>query len=295
MKRDDIHFMVNGDRCAAWLYMPDGVPPFPAVVMAHGFGGTRHMRLDAYAERFAAAGFAVLVFDYRHFGDSGGEPRQIINIGWQLADWRAAIMKAKDTPEIDRKRVALWGSSFSGGHVVKLSAEDDTIAACISQSPFMDGRALFRANGLMKSLCLGLCSVLDLCKQALGLKPFLVRGAGAPGSLAAITTPDAEQGLRALIPSGYTPVEEIAAGIFIRLPWYRPGLSSGLVKCPMLFCLADLDAVAPVGPALEAAGRAHSAEVCRYPMGHFDVYVGDGFERSVKDQIDFLIRHNRRS
>ena len=64
---------------------------FPGVVLAHGWTGVREQRLDAYAERFAGAGLAALVFDYRHFGASSGEPRQLLDVKRELADWQAAI------------------------------------------------------------------------------------------------------------------------------------------------------------------------------------------------------------
>ena len=94
------------------------------VVLAHGFGGVKEARLDAYAERFAAAGYAALVFDYRHHGDSGGEPRLLIDIGRQHEDWRAAIAHARGLDGVDANRIAAWGTSFSGGHVVELAAAD---------------------------------------------------------------------------------------------------------------------------------------------------------------------------
>ena len=121
--RTDSHFSSGGSECAAWLYMPDGEGPHPCVVMAHGFSAVREHRLDAYAERFAAAGMAVLVFDYRHFGASQGEPRQLLSIARQLADWHAAVAHARNLPEVDARRVAVWGSSFSGGHVIAVGRQ----------------------------------------------------------------------------------------------------------------------------------------------------------------------------
>ena len=107
--------------------------------MAHGFSGVREQRLDAYAERFAQAGMAVLVFDYRHFGASEGEPRQLLSIARQLEDWRAAVAHARSLEGIDTKRIALWGSSFSGGHVIATAAKDPDVAAVVSQAPYTDG------------------------------------------------------------------------------------------------------------------------------------------------------------
>src|SRR5439155_3063383 len=98
-QRQDIRFNSEGARCGAWLYTPGEHGPHPTVVMAHGLGGQKAFRLDAYAERFAGAGLAALVFDYRHFGDSEGEPRQLVSIQRQLADWRAAITFARNHPE----------------------------------------------------------------------------------------------------------------------------------------------------------------------------------------------------
>ena len=116
--RRDVTFASGGDRCAAWVYVPEGEGPFACVVLAHGWSGVREQRLDAFAERFASAGYAAVVFDYRHFGASTGEPRQLLDIGRQLDDWRAAIAFARSLPEVDPQRVGLWGSSFSGGHVM---------------------------------------------------------------------------------------------------------------------------------------------------------------------------------
>ena len=119
MTREDVSFEVDGARCAAWLYRPEAATSI--VVMAHGWTGVREQRLGAYAERFAAAGLAALVFDYRHFGASEGEPRQLLDIKRQLADWRAAVEFARRLPGIER--VALWGSSFSGGHVLETALD----------------------------------------------------------------------------------------------------------------------------------------------------------------------------
>jgi fermentation-respiration switch protein FrsA (DUF1100 family) len=127
-QREDIRFASGDGHCAGWLYSaPRGSKLLndvgvPCVVMAHGFGATKEGRLDAYAERFVERGMAALVFDYRHFGDSSGDPRQLIDIGRQHEDWQAAVEKARSLDGIDADRIALWGSSNSGGHVVWVAA-----------------------------------------------------------------------------------------------------------------------------------------------------------------------------
>src|SRR3954468_16202201 len=161
--RRDLTFPSGGETCAAWLFEPttDADQPWPCVVLAHGFGGTREVRLDAYAERFAAAGIAALVFDYRHWGASSGLPRQLLDIGRQLDDWRAAIACARGLDEVDAERVAAWGTSFSGGHVLCIAAEDLRLAAAISQVPFVDGLWALRAAGRAAALRLTVAALRD--------------------------------------------------------------------------------------------------------------------------------------
>ena len=148
--RRDLDFDSQGTKCAAWLYQPESVGSAPCVVMAHGFSAVREQRLDAYAERFSQAGIAVLLFDYRYFGASGGEPRQLLSIPRQLHDWEAAISVARALPGIDSTRIALFGSSFSGGHVQTLAARHSTLAAAIAQVPLCDGLRNLPALGLSR-------------------------------------------------------------------------------------------------------------------------------------------------
>ena len=122
--RRDVWFESGGVRCAAWLYIPTAEGGRrPLVVMAHGLGAVREWRLDAFAERFAAQGWMVLVFDYRYLGASEGSPRQLLDIGDQLDDWRAALAYGRSLPEVDPDRIAVWGTSFGGGHVLRVARE----------------------------------------------------------------------------------------------------------------------------------------------------------------------------
>lgn len=114
--RADVWFPSGGQRCAGWLYLPMGLTgKAPCVVMAHGTTGTMKFGLARYAQRFAAAGFAVLVFDYRHFGASDGWPRQLIRVGRQVADWRAAVRFARTLPQVDSDRVAFGAPRLVAG------------------------------------------------------------------------------------------------------------------------------------------------------------------------------------
>jgi uncharacterized protein len=290
--REEVRFDSGGDRCAGWLYRPAGAGgDVPCVVLAHGFGALKEARLDAYAERFAAAGYAALVFDYRHFGDSEGEPRQLLDISRQHDDWRAAVAFARDLDGIDADRIALWGSSFSGGHVIVTAAADERVAAVISQVPHTSGPATLRAGGVADMTRLTLAGLRDQARALLGRDPYLVPIVGPPGSLAAMTSPDAEPGYSALYPEGFPWRNEFAARLALRVGAYSPLRKAARVRCPLLVQVGTEDVVTPPEPARKAARRAPRGELREYPAGHFDVYVGDLFERVVGDEVEFLGRH----
>lgn len=288
-QRTDVEFRSGGTRCAAWLYRPADDRPAPCVVLAHGFTGTRGERLDAYAERFCAAGLAALVFDYRHFGASDGEPRQLLDIKRQLLDWRSAVAFARTLEGIDPQRIALWGSSFGGGHVVETAAGDPRIAAVVSQAPFADGVAALAAAPPKATAALTIAGVRDEIAGRLGRRPVLRPAVGPPGSVAAMTSADAEPGFKRIASADWR--NAFTARLMLRLGLYRPGRKASRVHCPLLVCVMDDDAITPVGPAVAMAEAAPRGELRRYPGGHFDVYVGERFEEAVADQIEFLTRH----
>ena len=283
--RHDVSFVSDGDRCAAWVYAPAGGGPHPAVVMAHGLAGQRRHRLDAYAERLADAGLACVVFDYRHFGESEGEPRQLVGVRRQLTDWRAALRFARAHPLLDAARIAVWGTSLSGGHAQMLAAHDRRIAAAIAQVPFADGRAACRAVGFRQGLRLLVAGDRDLLRAALNREPYRIRTFGPRGTLAAMTAPGAEGAIRSkLLPPGDWD-ETMPARVVSPLVYYRHVRQARRIACPILFQVADLDQVTPPGPALKAAARAPRAELRRYPFGHFDIYGGEPFKHAVGDHL----------
>ena len=172
--REDTTFDSHGLACAAWLYRPEGVERPPIIVMGHGFAAIRALRLAAYAERFAEAGFAVVVFDYRGWGDSPGEPRRVLNIGAQQDDWRAALAYARGLDGVDTSRVIAWGSSFGAGHVLSLAAKDRDLTAIVAQVPHVNGPASVRANSPVMVTRLALAGLYDQLGHALGRKPYRV-------------------------------------------------------------------------------------------------------------------------
>ena len=290
-----VTFRSGDSECAGVLFEgrggafagPDG--RLPCVVLAHGFSGTVDAGLVPYAERFAEAGLHALAFDYRHFGASPGEPRQLLDVGRQLEDYASAVRFARETDGVDPDRIVVWGTSYSGGHVVEVAAADDRIAAVVAQTPAMDGAPtvlnILRYAGPGTLARLIRAGMRD---QVSG--PYRIPAVGPPGTLGVMTTPDAEPGFRAI--AGPSWRNEVCARITLRAGLYRPGLKADRLPCPILVQLADDDAVVPTRPAQDAAWRATGrAEVRTYPIGHFDIYVGHWFEKAVADQLHFLRRH----
>lgn len=294
--RQDVSFKVGGTSLVGWWYQPREPvdEPAPCIIMAHGLGGTRDAGLEPYARVFSEAGFPVLLFDYRHFGASGGEPRQLISIRRQLADWAGAIAWARSQRAVDPSRIALWGSSFSGGHVVVAAARDGRIAAVSAQGPMMDGLSavtnMVRYAGLGALWRLSSMAVRDQLRGLIGREPLYAPIVAPPGQTAAMSSEDAQSGFQAIVPEDWR--NELAARLALQLPLYRPIRHARRVKCPLLVIACMEDSVAPPSSAEAVATRAGlKAELKRYDgVRHFDVYVGEGFRRSSSDQLAFFRR-----
>ncbi|KQR98456.1 alpha/beta hydrolase [Williamsia sp. Leaf354] len=291
--RTDVGFSSAGERCAGWLYRPqaddNASGPVPIVVLGHGLGAVKEMRLDAFAERFVAAGYAALVFDYRHFGDSEGTPRQLLDIGKQRADWHAAIAHARGLDGIDPDRVALFGTSFGGGHVLAVAAQDPRVAAVISQCPFTSGLASALTLGVGPSVRVTALGLRDAVAHLTRRSRVMVPLAGRPGEAALMNAHDALGGYLGIVPEGEDDfANAVAATIGLQIPMQRPGKYAADIEVPVLFGVCEKDTVAPAGPTLRFAAKAPKGVIKRYPVGHFDIYVGEPFEVAVTDYVEFL-------
>lgn len=299
-EREDADFESEGELCAAWLYRPeepaltDADDP-PVVVMAHGFAGTREMRLPAFAEHFAERGFAVLLFDYRSFGDSAGEPRNLVSPPRHVADWRAAVDHARSLEGVDGDRLAVWGTSFSAGHALVTAARED-VAAYVGQAPFLDGLRtlpyLVAQNGLSFGVDATKAALADFARKYTFREPHYVPVVGQPGELAALSTPGSEAGYREMVPDDLDEDEwnRCAARILLTVATYRPVEEAGRVECPALLVEAREDQLVP-GSAVDATVAAlDDVERVRLDGDHFDPYV-DAFDRTVEREGAFLERH----
>jgi cephalosporin-C deacetylase-like acetyl esterase len=145
MLREDVEFKTYDNvTLRGWFYKPSGASgKLPCLVMSHGWSALKEMDLDAFAERFTSKlDLTCLVFDNRGFGASdtgGGQPRLEIIPSVQQSDIQDAITYAQGRSEVDKDKIGIWGSSYSGGHVLHVAGVDKRVKAVISQVPLCDG------------------------------------------------------------------------------------------------------------------------------------------------------------
>jgi len=295
--RQDIAFNAEGTTLRGWLYTPDaGVQPFPTVVMAHGFSAVKEMYLDRFAEVFAQAGLAALVFDNRNFGASDGEPRQEIDPWAQVRDYRHAITYARTRPEVDRDRIGVWGSSYSGGHVLVVGAIDRRVKCVVAQVPLCSGYRnilrLVRADAIAQ--------VRELFDQdrevrfAGGAPAMIPVVTNDPAGMAALPTADSYQWFTE---TGNTRApawkNEVTLRTVEMLMEYEPGSYIERVSpTPLLMIIAARDHLAVADEAFAAFNQAREPKkLVILPGGHFEAYVGPGFDLASGAARDWFVEH----
>ena len=285
--REDITFPSGDGHCAGDLYLPEGVERPPVVVMAHGIGALRSFRLDAFAERFAARGMAVLVFDYRNFGDSPGEPRCLVSPSRHVADYLAAMAHVRNDSRVDGNRLGLWGTSFSGGHVIAAAARDGNVQAVVSQVPFVSGPASALVYPFRYLVPAFSRAIADGLAGAFGRGPVMIPVVRRSGA-ALLASEDSWDGYLSMVPDDTDWPGEVPARILLTLPLYRPVALARQVTAPTLMVVAQSDTLCPASAARRAANRIEGCRYAELPIGHFDAYDGDWFEKVVTMEGDFL-------
>ena len=294
----DLSFPSDGETCAAWHLAGEG-DAFasdrgrPCVVMATGMGLTKDSGLLPFAEAFAGAGLDSLLFDYRGFGESGGEPRQLASPPRHRADLRAAVAFARGLDGVDPGRIVLWGWSWGATHSIRVASEDpEPIAALITVTPEADGigtlRHLARQTSPMQALRLTARGLGDLVGAARGRGPELIPLVGPPGSLAALTTTDSESGYKGL--AGPSWRNEVAARVSIA-EVFNTVRTAGRLRCPILIQAGQSDTISAPDTARKLAWQAKGyAEMREYPGSHFDLLLGER-DRAIEHELHFLRRH----
>ena len=294
--RRDIEFNAEGTILRGWLYLPERAKGrVPAVVMAHGFSAVKEMYLDRFAEVFCDAGIAALVYDNRNFGASDGEPRQEIDPWQQVRDYRHAITWIGSRAEIDTTRIGIWGSSYSGGHVLTVGAIDRRVKCVVSQVPLVSGsrnlKRLIRADMMAE-----VRKQFDADREARfnGATPLMMPVvAEDPMAPAALPTADSWQWFTE---TGRTRASAWRNEVTLRtvemLGEYEPGdYIARISPTPLLMLIAAGDHLAIAEEAFIAFNRAlEPKRILVLKGGHFDAYVDD-FERASTAARDWFVEH----
>lgn len=289
MRQDLTFSAADGTTLAAWLYPASGGSgggggAAPGVVMSHGFTALRRMGLDGYARAFAEAGLACLVYHHRNWGDSGGEPRHETDPWRQLDDMRDAVTFARTLPGVDPDRIAVWGTSYSGGHALMMGALDRRLSAVVAQVPLVDGGAFFRAalaGGGGERFLARLAADRDARFQG---EPAQTVRSAADGSTTAAWA-------EAVDTEGVWPNRMTLRSLEVVASYVPAALTSRISPTPLLMIVADEDEITPPGPQLAAFEAAREPkELLRLPCMHYDVYTELQPETAAAAR-DFLVRH----
>jgi len=273
-----------------WHWPGDAIrEPIAAIVMGHGFGTEWTFGTADTIADFMAAGFAVVTFDYRHFGESDGEPRHLLLIHKQLDDWRAVLAYVRRDTRIDATRLAIWGASLGGGHAMTIAAEDPGIAAAALQSPHCSAVDAMRCFPTFNAFVSAQHALLDLYMAPFG-GVHRIPMINEPGRLGAVHFTGWEEEAKRFIPAESQWRNEIPARSLLSLGRYNPGYLARRIKCPVCIHYGRRDFAVPPHSVERTARSIETVELYAYDGEHFDIYHGDLRAEITAAQVDFLKR-----
>jgi hypothetical protein len=291
--RETVEFYVGGQKIVGWLYKPDKPGVLPCIIMSHGFGGTKDMALEKYALKFVSNGYAVLLYDYRYFGESEGQPRQLYSGVYQVEDLKAAIAYVRLRNDMDENRVVLWGTSAGASYGVIIAGEDHQIAGVIAQCGAFDhkedSKSYIEQEGIGFFMKLFMHGQRDKGRSRFGLSPHVFPAYGKPGTTAMITAPGAFEGIARLANNSTLFKNEMCARLSLMPHPPSPVDLASTIACKVQIIVCEKDTlVSPKSHLRLVEILAGKTEVVSYPIGHFDLYFDDDFERATDDQLKFL-------
>lgn len=297
MRRDIEFHTEDGVTLRGWLYAAKGAKgPSPLIVMAHGFSAVKEMYLDDFAAFFAEAGMAVLVYDHRNLGASDGTPRGHLVPTEQISGYRDAISFAQTLPEVDGNRIGIWGSSYSGGHVLVVAAIDRRVKCVVAQVPLVGGlesaRRLTRGDQWSS-----LRAVFDADRMARlrGEAPARIAVTAPDGQPSALSTADSYEFFVDYMKthSDTTWKNDITLHSVELSSEYEPGIYIPRISPTPLMMVAALgDHLTPYDMTAAAYETAlEPKKLLALPCMHFDAYTGDMFKMSAPVQRDWFKAH----
>jgi hypothetical protein len=285
----DIAFESEGRTLRGWLVIPAGDGPFPAVVMSSGFGGVKEGFLgNPYHQVVAEAGIAVVLFDHANTGESDGTPRQELDPILQLRGYKDAVTFLADRPEVDADRIGIWGTSFSGGHVLAVAAHDRRVKAVVSQAMTVSGhRNLLRRHTPASYDALRQSWADERIRVARGEPPTVVRAFGEDSESTryqAARPPHERANWR----------NEVTLRTWELYDEYEPAACiERIAPTPLLMIVPLDDTMTPAEDALEAYQRAlEPKRLLTVPGSHYSVYAAHFAETSTAAR-EWFVTHLR--
>jgi len=295
--RQDITFLSQGLRCSGWLYISNDLPAeqkAPAIVMAHGFSAVKEMYLANFAERFVTAGFVTLVFDFRYFGDSEGEPRGQLFPHEQREDYRNAITWICDHPQVDPARIGVWGTSYSGGVALHLAAFDKRINAVVVQLPSVhnwETRRRIDPDGFDKATTFLIQDRTARYRTGVVNYFKVVAPEGEPSAIPTTEAYEWFMHASSIAPSWRN---QVTVESLEKIREFDPvGPIHLITPTPLLMIVAEHDSLIPSALVIAAYERARDPKaISMLPCGHFDVYNTEPWlSKAVSAEVDWFMRH----
>lgn len=290
LQKEIVRFSSGDSECVGDLYFDSAEKKQPFIVMAHGFGAERSWSLPEFAAKFAAAGYGVLNFDYRNFGESPGTPRQWVSPARHREDYHAALKFLRAQAQVDTARIALWGASLSGGNVLMVAAEDQNIRALSCLVPLFDA---WPVMGQLPPVGLIPVTAVALADQVASLfgQSVSMPITGAPGEFAFLSFPGWKEAILGSVPQGSTWTNSMPARIALEIATHRPIQKAQDVRCPTLIQYGRRDEGIPVNSVLATAEKIARAEVEAHPFGHTQPFREPWLSKVAARQLEFFKKH----
>jgi hypothetical protein len=289
--------LADGVELDADLWLPaaaSAASPAPGVVMSHGFSATRHMALPSFAEAFATAGAAVLLYDHRGLGRSGGGPRQTIDPWQQSSDMVEVLGWLAERPEVDAERLGVWGSSFSGGEAIVVGAVDERVRAVVANTPFA-GLGDLAADDVdtAEARFEAIAAVLRGQRPRPEPRPIGPMAVVPEGDDEAAMLPQEESCEWFLANGPGTGWENRCTLVMSDDPPFDPAACAPHVApAALLMVVAEHDRVAPAEVALSTFERASEPKQLEVVPGHHFVdYQGEHMGHAIEVMTRFLLAH----
>ena len=286
--RIELTFGQGQERCVGHLHLPLHLPRPPVVLMGNGLASEWHFGTAGFIRAFTAAGLATFNFDYRHFGASAGQPRQLINFAKQLDDWRAALTLLHTRPEINPARIALWGNSLGGGHALTLAAEAPEIRAVVAQVPHLNSRDAVKVVPKWQLLRTLGHALYDQLGAALGWPVHSLPVLAEPGEIGLLNKPGWKAQYLNLVPAHSEWRNAVPARSIFTAGNYNPIDLLDKLHMPVMLAYALEDAAIPAVNVEIASQQIKDVTLLPFADDHFGVSHGPWHEDIALQETEFL-------